>query len=227
MKSTHIETSTLKFLKDIKKNNDREWFAKNKPRYQEELAKFKSFAHTFLDEMNKTDEIEDVKVYRIYRDARFSKDKTPYKTHFAGGFKRATARRRGGYFFHFQPGDNSFLAGGFWAPNPPDLKRIRQEIEMDDKPLRKILKSATFKKTFGELTGKKVATAPRGFAKDHPAIDLLRYKQFIVYRHFTDKEIKDPKFLKEAVKTFKAIRPFFDYMSEVLTTDLNGVSVLD
>jgi len=226
MKSTHIETSTLKFLKDIKKNNDREWFARNKPRYQEELAKFKSFSNTFLDEMNKMDEIEDLKVFRIYRDSRFSKDKTPYKTNFAGRFKRATARRRGGYYFQIQPG-GSFLAGGFWAPNPPDLKRIRQEIEMDDKSLRKIINAATFKKTFGELTGKKVLTAPRGFAKDHPAIDLLRYKQFIVYRHFTDKEIKDPKFLKEAVKTYKAVRPFFNFMSEVLTTDLNGVSVLD
>ena len=226
MKSTHIESSTLKFLKDIKKNNDREWFAKNKPRYQEELAKFKLFANTFLDEMNKIDEIEDLKVFRIYRDSRFSKDKTPYKTNFAGRFKRATARRRGGYYFHIEPG-GSFLAGGFWAPNPSDLKRIRQEIEMDDQPLRKIINASTFKKTFGELAGKKVLTAPRGFVKDHSAIDLLRHKQFIVYRHFTDKEIKDPKFLKEAVKTYKAVRPFFDFMSEVLTTDLNGVSILE
>jgi len=226
MKSTHIETSTLNFLKDIKKNNNRDWFAKNKPRYQEELAKVKLFANTFLDEMNKMDEIESLKVFRIYRDSRFSKDKTPYKTNFAGGFKRATARRRGGYYFHIEP-KGSFLAGGFWAPNPPDLKRIRQEIEMDDKPLRKILNASAFKKNFGELKGKKVQTAPRGFAKDHPAIDLLRYKQFIVYRHFTDKEITDPKFLKECVKTYKAIRPFFNYMSEVLTTDLNGVSILD
>ena len=226
MKLTHIETSTLKFLKDIKKNNNRDWFAKNKPRYQEELAKVKLFTNTFLDEMNKIDEIEASKVYRIYRDARFSKDKTPYKTNFAGGFTRATARRRGGYFFHIEP-NNSFLAGGFWAPNPADLKRIRQEIEMDDQPLRKILKAATFKKNFGELQGSKVLTAPRGFAKDHPAIDLLRFKQYVVYRQFTDKEITDPKFLKEGVKTFKAVRPFFDFMSEVLTTDLNGVSVLD
>ena len=226
MKSTHIETSTLKFLRDIKKNNDREWFAKNKPRYQEELAKVKLFGNTFLDEMNKIDEIESLKIYRIYRDSRFSKDKTPYKTNFAGGFTRATARKRGGYFFHIEP-NNNFLAGGFWAPNPADLKRIRQEIEMDDQPLRKIINAAAFKKNFGVLTGAQVKTAPRGFAKDHPAIDLLRYKQFIVYREFSDKEVTDLKFLKEAVKTYKAVRPFFDYMSEVLTTDLNGVSVLD
>lgn len=226
MKLTHISPSTLKFLKDIKKNNNRDWFAENKPRYQEEHAQFKLFANTLLAEMNKTDHIEDVKVYRIYRDIRFSKNKTPYKQHFAGGLKRATARLRGGYFFHIEPGGNSFVAAGFWAPNSPDLKRIREEIAADDKPLRKIISSAKFKNMFGELKGNKVKSAPRGFAKDHPAIDLLRYKQFIVYRNFSDKEITNANFVKEIVKTYKAVRPFFDYMSDVLTTDSNGVSIL-
>lgn len=226
MKVTSISNSTLKFLKDVKKNNNREWFAKNKSRYQEEHSIFKNFAQTLMDEMNKSDEIEDVKVYRIYRDTRFSKDKTPYKHHFAGGLKRATARLRGGYFFHIEPG-NSFVAGGFWAPNPPDLKRIREEIAADDQPLRKIINSARFKKTFEELKGSQLKTAPKGYPKDHPAIDLLRYKQFIVYRNFSDKEIKDPKFIKEIVKTYKALRPFFDYMSDVLTTDSNGISIFN
>jgi len=226
MKLTHIPPSTLKFLKDVKKNNNRDWFAKNKPRYQEEHGQFKLFAQNLMDEMNKIDHIEDVKVFRIYRDSRFSKDKTPYKVHFAGGLKRATARLRGGYYFHIEPG-NSVVAGGFWAPNPPDLKRIREEIAVDDKPLRKIINAASFKKIFGTLEGKKVKTAPRGFPKDHPAIDLLQYKQFIVHRNFSDKEITDPKFAKEIVKTYKALRPFFNYMSEVLTTDSNGVSLFD
>lgn len=225
-KLTHIPSSSLKFLKDIKKNNNRDWFATQKPRYQEEHKMFKEFAQNLMDEMNKTDHIEDVKVYRIYRDTRFSKDKTPYKKHFAGGLKRATARLRGGYFFHIEPGGNSFAAAGFWNPNSPDLKRIREEIAADDKPLRKILAASNFKKTFGTLSGETVKTAPRGFAKDHSAIDLLRYKQFIVYRKFTDKEIQDSSFVKEVAKTYKAIRPFFDYMSDVLTTDSNGVSIL-
>lgn len=222
----HIPTSTLKFLKDVQKNNNRDWFAKNKHRYQEEHTKFKEFANTLMNEMNKTDHIEDVKVFRIYRDTRFSKDKTPYKNHFSGGLKRATARLRGGYYFHIEPGGNSIIAGGFWAPNPPDLKRIREEIAADDSVLRKIISAKKFKDMFRQLDGNQLKTAPKGYPKDHPAIDLLRYKQFIVHRKFTDKEITDPKFAKEAVKTWKALRPFFDYMSDVLTTDSNGVSIL-
>ena len=103
-KVKNISTSTIKFLKDVTKNNNREWFAKNKPRYQEEHATFKEFANNLMEEMNKIDHIEDVKVFRIYRDTRFSKDKTPYKSHFSGSLKRATARLRGGYYFHIQPG---------------------------------------------------------------------------------------------------------------------------
>ena len=227
MKITNIPPSTLKFLKDVQKNNNRPWFNENKARYQTEMENVKAFANNVLKELSKTDNIEGLKVFRIYRDTRFSKDKTPYKGHFAGGFKRATKKLRGGYYFHFEPGNKSVIAGGFWAPNPPDLKRIRQEIAADDKPIRKILNSAKFKNTFGELEGEKVKTAPKGFAKDHPAIDLIRHKQFIFHRSFTDKEVTDPKFLKEAIKTFKNMRPFFDYMSEVLTTDLNGVSIID
>lgn len=226
MKLTHIPTSTLKFIKDVQKNNNRDWFNKNKPRYQEEIQLFKNFASTLNDEMSKIDHIERHKTHRIYRDTRFSKDKTPYKNHLSGSLVRATAKLRGGYYFHIEPG-NSFVAGGFWAPNAPDLKRIREEIAIDDQPLRKILKSASFKKMFGTLEGDKLKTAPRGFEKDHPAVDLLRYKQFVVYRKFTDKEIKDPKFVKEIVKTYKAMHPFFNYMSEVLTTDSNGVSIID
>jgi len=226
MKLTHIPTSTLKFIKDLQKNNNRDWFNENKPRYQEEIEFFKNFANTLNDEMSKIDHIERCRTHRIYRDTRFSKDKTPYKRHLSGGLTRATARLRGGYYFHIEPG-NSVIAGGFWAPSPPDLKRIRQEIAADDKSLRKIINAANFKKTFGTLDGKKVKTAPRGYPKDHPAIDLLQYKQYIVHRNFTDKEVTDPKFAKEVVKTYKALRPFFNYMSDVLTTDSNGVSLLD
>ena len=224
-KLTYLPTSAFKFLKDLKKNNNREWFAKNKPRFQEEYAHLKNFGNTLLNEMSKIDDIEQVKFFRIYRDVRFSKNKAPYKQNFAGSFTRATAKLRGGYYFHFEP-DNSFLAGGFWDPNSADLKRIREEIVADDQPLRKIIATAKFKKTFGTLVGSQLKTSPRGFAKDHPAVDLLRYKQFIVIRKLTDKEVADPKLLKEVVKTYKAMRPFFNYMSDVLTTDSNGVSII-
>lgn len=226
MKLLYIPASILEFIKDLQNNNNREWFNEHKPRYQKEIELFKSFARTLNDEMSKIDNIERYKTHRIYRDTRFSKDKTPYKNHLSGSLVRATAKLRGGYYFHIEPG-NSFVAGGFWAPNSPDLKRIREEIALDDKPLRRIIKSASFKKMFGQLEGTTLKTAPRGFEKDHPAVDLLRHKQFVVYRKFTNKEIGDPKFINEIVITYKAMQPFFNYMSEVLTTDSNGVSLID
>jgi uncharacterized protein (TIGR02453 family) len=181
-----------------------------------------------LHELNKHDVIETPSgkksVHRIYRDIRFSKDKTPYKTNWSGNFKRATKYRRGGYYFQLEPG-NSFLAGGFWAPNPLDLKRIRDEIVFDDKPLRKILKSKAFMSTFGALHGEQVKTAPKGYEAGHEAIDLLRYKQFLLIRKFSDKEVLSDQFLQQASQTFKNMRPFFDYMSEVLTTDTNGLEI--
>jgi uncharacterized protein (TIGR02453 family) len=132
--------------------------------------------------------------------------------------------RRGGYYFHIEPG-NSFIGGGFWAPNPQDLKRIRDEIAFDAAPLRKILKSKSFITTFGELQGEQVKTAPKGFDINNEAIDLLRYKQFLLMKKFTDKEVLDPSFAKQAALAFKNMRPFFDYMSDILTTDINGIAL--
>jgi uncharacterized protein (TIGR02453 family) len=231
MKSIGIPKTTIQFLKDLEKNNTREWFNANKERFLREEDKMREFAEALHAEMRKYDLIDPMSgkqiLFRIYRDTRFSKDKTPYKNNRSGGFKRSTARLRGGYYFHIQPGNQSFLGGGFWAPNKEDLKRIREEIAFDDKPLRKILSGKRFKDTFGTLQGDQVITAPKGFPRDHPAIDLLRYKQFIVTRKFTDKEVLSDTFLNEANQTFKAMRPFFDYMSEVLTTDSNGRSLID
>lgn len=224
MKTTCISKNTFKFLKALSKNNNREWFNSNKPQYIVCNEEVKAFGKTLQDEMSHIDEIEGVKTFRIYRDVRFSKDKSPYKNSFSGGIKRATKWKRGGMYFHFEPG-KSFAGGGFWSPNPADLKRIREEIARDDKPLRKILKSASFKKNFGEMTGDAVKTSPKGFSKEHPAIDLLRHKQFLLTHSFTDQEVHDPKFLKNLVKVFKAMQPFFNYMSEVLTTDANGVPI--
>ncbi|MFK7784127.1 MAG: DUF2461 domain-containing protein [Crocinitomicaceae bacterium] len=225
-----IKTSNLTFLKDLRKNNNRDWFTENKKRYQGEHAEIATFAEALLTKMNEHDVIETPSgkksLYRIYRDVRFSKDKSPYKTHWAGGFKRATAARRGGYFFHIQPGDQSFIAGGFWAPNKEDLLRIREEISTDASELRKILADPTFVKMFKELGGEQLKTAPKGFDKEDPNIDLLRYKQFIFGRNITDEEVLSPDFLDTVNDTFKAMRPFFDYMSDVLTTDSNGESIL-
>lgn len=224
---TQLHESVFKFLKTLEKNNNREWFAENKPKYIAANEHFRAFAETVNEGMQIQDNIEKMKVYRIYRDVRFSKNKVPYKNSFSGGFSRATEALRGGYYFHLQPGGNSFVGGGFWQPEPADLKRIREEIAADASPLRKIINSKPFKEHFGELGGEQLKSNPRGYAKDHPDIDLLRYKSFVVSKHFTDAEVLAPGFADEILKYFKATRPFFDYMSDVLTTDSNGVSLID
>ena len=221
-----IQKSSFDFLKKIQKNNNKEWFTKNKSLYLEAKADMESYIDAVNTELSKTDEIEKAKLYRIYRDVRFSKDKTPYKSHFALSLTRATAYRRGGYFIRLAPGA-SFVGGGFYSPDASDLKHIRQQIAADSTPLRKILKSKKFKDTFGELMGDKLKTSPKGFDKDHPDIDLLRYKSFYTFHNFSDSEVLSPNFVKETVKVLKAIRPYFDYMSDILTHDLNGISLLD
>lgn len=224
MPTTHISNSTFKFLKDLKSNNNRDWFNENKPRFQEAQAEVKAFNETLHDRMSLHDEIESVKLFRIYRDVRFSKNKTPYKSNFGTGVKRATKWLRGGYYFNIEPG-NCFAGGGFWGPNSADIKRIREELAVDPKSLQKIITSAKFKKVFGSMEGDQVKSAPRGYAKDHPAIELLRYKQYLATHKFTQKEVTTPGFVDELNKVFKALRPFFNYMSDVLTTDSNGVPI--
>lgn len=224
---TIIPQSGFNFLKKLKKNNNRDWFNANKDIYLKELEHIELFASELLSELNKHDVIETPSgkksLHRIYRDIRFSKEKTPYKTNWSGSFRREGKQRRGGYYFHIESG-NSFIAGGFWGPSPDDLKRIREDIAYDPMPIRKILKNKHFITMFGTLQGEQIKTAPKGFEPNDPAIDLLRYKQFLAIRYFTDKEVLNPDFSKEAAKTFLNMRPFFDYMSEVLSSDTNGIS---
>ena len=223
---TGISKTTLDFLKELKNNNNREWFNDHKAEFQVEQTKAKEFYSALMEELKTHDDIESLKIFRIYRDVRFSKDKTPYKPHFAGNFVRATKRLRGGYYLRIRPGE-SFLAGGFWEPNKEDLLRIRKEFEMDATEIRDIINDKTFVKYFGNLEGNELKTAPRGFDKEHPDMDLIKKKQFIVTRYFSDDEVLNPNFLDELNKTYRAMRPYFDFMSEILTTDLNGESIID
>ncbi len=215
-----IHSSSLDFLKRLSKNNNRDWFLKNKGSYQDELLKIETFADALLDKMKQYDRLDTASgkkaMMRIYRDIRFSTDKTPYRTSWGGGFHREGKNLRGGYYFQFEPGGKSFIAGGFWGPSTPDLKLIRDEFAFNDKPMRKVLNGKQIKNEFGGLTGEKLKTIPRGYSKDDAAVDLLRYKQFILQRNFTDKEILGDNFLETAVTTMRALRPFFDYMSEAL-----------
>lgn len=224
-----IYQSGFDFLKTLKKNNNREWFNAHKVVYQQELELVETFAEALLRELNQHDVIETPSgkksMHRIYRDIRFSNDKTPYKTNWSGNFKRATKYRRGGYYYHIEPGNKSYIAGGFWGPNAQDMKRVRVDIAFDATPLRRILKSRSFVTTFGTLQGEQLKTAPQGFDTKHESIDLLRYKQFLLIRKFSDTQVLSKHFLKETNQTFKNMRPFFDYMSEVLVVDANGMEV--
>ena len=225
-----LSKSNLDFLIQLSKNNNREWFTEHKQTYTNEHESIILFANDLLNLMNKHDVIETVSgkasLHRIYKDIRFSKDKTPYKTNWSGSFKRATKARRGGYYFHISPG-NSFVAGGFFSPNTDDLKRIREDIDHNYEEWGKILSNPIIKETFGELIGEQLSSNPKGYDKNHPAISLLRYKQFILKHHFTDEEVLSPDFCVKMNETFQKLRLFFDHMSEVLTTDANGISLID
>ncbi len=217
------------FLIELKSNNDRTWFNEHKDQYEKAHFSMINFAEALLAEMRSHDSISTVSgkksLYRIYRDVRFSKNKLPYKCSWSGSFKRATASLRGGYYYHIEP-TNSFLAGGFFGPSPADLKHIRNQIDQDDGSLREVLASEPLKSYFGGLNGNQVKTAPKGFAKDNPAIDLLRYKQFILTHHFSDQEVLGKDFHLKLSDGFRKLRPFFDLMSDYLTTNLNGISIV-
>jgi uncharacterized protein (TIGR02453 family) len=217
----------ISFQKKIAKNNNREWFQEHKKDYETSNQELRDFTIRLMEEMKKHDTIDEAgtKIFRIYRDVRFSKDKTPYTLHRSFSMKRATDALRGGYYMRIQPGQ-SFLIGGFFGPEPGDLLHIRKQIQQDPDRLRKILNSKKIKDYFGELVGEEVKTAPKGFSKDDPAIDLLRRKGFMLRHDFTDKEVGSPDFAVKVSEGFKKMRPFLDYMSEILTTDLNGASLL-
>ncbi|NDV14963.1 TIGR02453 family protein [Muricauda sp. TY007] len=221
-----ISQSVFDFLKELKSNNNRDWFEAHKPEFKKHQSDVKAFLEAVKLNLNHHDEIEKMKLFRIYRDVRFSKDKTPYKAHFAGFFSRLGAHLRGGYYIHIKPGE-SFLGAGFFAPNKEDLFRIRKELEMDTDEFREVINQKELKSVWGELQGDGVKTAPKGFDKEHPDIDLIRKKQFIFIRKFNDKEVLSSSFIDEVDKSYKAIRPYFDLMSDILTTNLNGESILE
>ncbi|NHF59842.1 DUF2461 domain-containing protein [Flavobacteriaceae bacterium TP-CH-4] len=221
-----ITKEVFDFLRTLEKNNNREWFTEHKKQFKTLESAVKEVFATISEKMKSHDEIEKLKVFRIYRDVRFSHDKTPYKINFSASMSRAGAHQRGGYYVHLQP-NGSFIAAGFWNPNKEDLLRIRKEWEFDAEELRKIIENKDFKDVWGELIGDEVKTAPKGFDREHPNIDLIRKKQFLFVKNFTDKEVLSQHFTDRANEAFKAIRPYFDLMSTVLTTNLNGESLLN
>ena len=147
-----LDSSILTFLEDLKSNNNRNWFIKNKSLFDEINLKIKAFASNLSNELDKHDKIESYKVFRIYRDVRFSKNKTPYKTNFGISFKRRKPDLRGGYYFHLEP-NKTFIAAGFWNPNKDDIRRVRNEFLNDASEFRKIINSKSIKSIWGNISG--------------------------------------------------------------------------
>ena len=213
----------LKFLKDISRNNNREWFEKNKPVYLEVKKSFEDFLEELHKELLKIDEglatLNPRKLgFRIYRDIRFSKDKRPYKTNMGAGFSpNGKMEQEPGFYIHIEPGNKSMIAGGMYMPNPENLAKIRQEIDYNPKAILKILNDKEFKKYFDGLSDwDRLKTAPKGYPKDHPQIELLKNKSFTVSHAFSDKEINDPKFVKKIALIGKSINKLNAYLRNAI-----------
>ena len=221
-----IPKSAFDFLLRLKENNNRDWMQEHKKEYLANENELKEFYSAVEKGLNSTDEISKLKVFRINRDIRFSNNKTPYNVHRSVSFSRAGTHRRGGYYLRLESG-NSYMAGGFFSPEPADLLRIRKEFEMDSSEIREILEKKDFKKAFGGFNQENaVKTAPKGFSKEDPNIDLIRLKSLFVKHSFTDEEVFASDFKENLIKHYQLLRPLFNYMSDVLTTDLNGESLL-
>ena len=215
------------FLKKLSQNNNREWFSAHKGEYEEAKAAAESFFRFVYEQMCQNDFIGEMKMYRIYKDVRFSKDKTPYKTHFGLYFPRKQPHYRGGYYLHLSP-EETFVGGGFFAPNKEDLFRIRKEIQLDDEGFMQVIQSKEIQDYYdGMLWGEELKTAPKEFDKADPMIRYIRKKQFLLKRDFTMADALKPDFSAEVVKSFQAMRPFFDFMTTALTTNLNGESIFE
>jgi uncharacterized protein (TIGR02453 family) len=180
-----MQSSTLQFLRNLEKNNNREWFNENKTLYQEAQQDVISFVEKLIEEMADFDEemgkLEAKKsVFRIYRDTRFSKDKTPYKTNFGAGLGMGKGNKISGYYLHIEPG-KSFLAGGVYKPEPSVLKTIRQEISAFGDEFKAILEQDEFRNYFRGLSVEdKLKKVPQGFEKDDKMAEYLKLKHFIV-----------------------------------------------
>lgn len=223
-----IVQSNLDFLSNLEKNNNREWFNNHKDLYLKERKNIISFADDLLLKMNSHDNIENESgkkcLHRIYRDVRFSKNKLPYKNNWPISFIRATNLLRGSYYVHIQH-NASFVGVGFWGPSPEDLKRIRMQFTMFGNEFNDILADKKFINTFGEMQGSQLKIGPKGFDKNDQYINLLKYKQFLISKTFTDKEVLSKDFSEKIINVFKVARPFLNFFSEALTTDINGETI--
>ena len=219
-----ISPDTLAFFSEIKDNNNKPWFEENKARFEVIKNDFTAFMAALAAELNKIDPIleKDPKksLFRIYRDVRFSKDKSPYKINMGGLIERAPNYKKCPLYIHIQPG-NSFVGGGIWEPEPALLKRIRQEIDFNGEELVKIINKKAFKDLFGGVSGEKLQRVPKGYEADNPNAELLKHKQFTIQKAFTDDLVLSDGLIPAIAEVYKGALDFFNYFDEI-TSDLQG-----
>lgn len=216
--SSKIEASTLHFLKNLSKNNNREWFTENKDQYIAAQQNVLNMVENLIEKIGAFDE-EIMKIdakkslYRIYRDVRFSKDKSPYKTNFGAGLGMGKGNKISGYYLHIEPG-KSFLAGGVYQPEPSVLKEIRKEISMNAKEFQEILQQDDFRNNFRGLSVEgKLQRVPNGFDKDDPMAEFLKLKNLIVVHPISDDALMQENATKNMAKIFKSMKPLNDFLS--------------
>ncbi|OFY58774.1 MAG: hypothetical protein A2V50_01195 [Bacteroidetes bacterium RBG_19FT_COMBO_42_10] len=217
-----INKSTLEFLSDLKKRNDRDWFQKNRNRYLEAKSDYEIFVQAVINGISTFDPIlKGLEVtsctYRINRDIRFSNDKTLYKTHLGAFIVRGGKQngdRYAGYYVHVEPGNNSMIAGGAYMPPALWLRLIREKIDEQAEKFLKIIENKEFVKFFGKLEGEKLKTAPKGFPKDHPHIELLKLKSFLVVRMISDKEVISKDCFDLIIRASKVMKPLNDFLND-------------
>jgi uncharacterized protein (TIGR02453 family) len=216
-----LNPEILEFLAKLSKNNNREWFEKNKEKYLSVKTQFDEFVFQLIRIANKIDpEIGFLEprncTFRIYRDIRFSKDKSPFKTNFGAYISKGGKNSDwAGYYFHLEP-SGSFIAGGKYQPASQALKAIRDAIIYEPDVFKGILNHPSFKKHFKEIMGDKLKTAPAGYPKDHPDIDLIKYKYFAVLRPVSPTEIKSPELLEIITSAWSGLKPFNDFLNRAM-----------
>lgn len=216
-----ISKKSFEFLQELKTNNNKEWFAQNKLRYEEALSDFKNLVQKLITELSRIDsriigvEAKDC-IFRIYRDVRFSKDKTPYKPNFgayiSNGGRKSTF---GGYYIHFEH-ENSFLAGGVYMPEKNVLKAVRDEIYYNVDNFKSIVLDSKFVKYFGELMGEKLVKIPQGYPKDFPEAEFLKYKNYAFLHQVENDFFFTENALQKTLDIFKILKPFNDFVNQAI-----------
>jgi uncharacterized protein (TIGR02453 family) len=219
-----FQPESIRFLNDLKKNNNKPWFDANRPKYESAKKDFENFIQLLIDKLAKSDEtIQGLKakdcMFRINRDVRFAKDKSPYKTNFGASINKGGKKSNlAGYYFHLEPG-GSFIGGGIWMPMPKELALIRQEVDYCFSEFIKITNAKGFKNIYTEIyQGKdaKLQRVPKGYDADNPAAEFLKLKNFIAMHSIADTELKTPELVKKSVVALQALQPLIEFMNRAL-----------